>query len=71
MIIALVALAAGLYYRTNSSQSSGEAPVLSIQNGLVKGVVSYSRGGRQYYEYLGIPYAKPPVGELRFEVRLN
>ena len=35
--------------------------------GLIKGkLVDYS-DGRKVYEYLGIPFAKPPVGDLRYK----
>lgn len=43
-------------------------PVVEISDGKIQGIESYTRGGRQIYEYLQIPFAKPPVGELRFEV---
>ncbi|XP_060534951.1 juvenile hormone esterase-like [Cylas formicarius] len=41
-------------------------PVAGTAYGSVRGVTRYSRGGRQYDSFTGIPYAKPPVGELRF-----
>ncbi|CAG5025186.1 unnamed protein product [Parnassius apollo] len=40
---------------------------VSIQQGLLKGGKSQNDNGFQYYEFLGIPYAKPPVGDLRFK----
>ena len=36
--------------------------IVNTKSGKIKG---YLREGR--IEYLGIPYAKPPVGELRFK----
>lgn len=45
------------------------APTLQLREGRVSGKVLTSEGGRQYFAYLGIPYAKPPVGDLRFKVR--
>lgn len=39
-----------------------------IADGILKGKVLQSRDGRTYYSYTGIPYAKPPIGELRFKV---
>ncbi|XP_005100617.2 para-nitrobenzyl esterase, partial [Aplysia californica] len=35
--------------------------------GNVKGVIEAVHGGHRVEKFLGIPYAKPPVGELRFE----
>jgi len=42
--------------------------IISTTDGKVKGYTDLSRDGRQYYAFLGIPYAAPPVMELRFEV---
>lgn len=41
---------------------------LKIKKGIIKGQILKSRNGRPYYSYTGIPYAKPPIGELRFKV---
>lgn len=41
---------------------------LEITKGVIKGQILKSRNGRSYYSYTGIPYAKPPIGELRFKV---
>jgi len=43
-------------------------PIVSTTNGPVQGITSKTRDGKTFYEYFGIPYAKPPVGELRYEV---
>lgn len=40
---------------------------LVITKGVIKGQILKSRNGRSYYSYTGIPYAKPPIGELRFK----
>lgn len=41
---------------------------VQITKGSLKGLTLKSRNGRSYYSFRGIPYAKPPIGELRFEV---
>ncbi|CAG7734492.1 unnamed protein product, partial [Allacma fusca] len=52
--------------------SAKEEPVLQLgktvttKNGAIQGVVLASRDGREFYAWHKIPYAKPPVGELRF-----
>jgi len=44
---------------------------VKIGNGLVLGKLMNSRAGREYLAFLGMPYAKPPVAHLRFEVRID
>ncbi|XP_065203557.1 juvenile hormone esterase-like [Planococcus citri] len=39
---------------------------LNTSLGLVKGTVMLSRNGNPFYAFLGLPYAHPPVGDLRF-----
>ncbi|KAL5242174.1 hypothetical protein ACI65C_009584 [Semiaphis heraclei] len=40
---------------------------VKITKGILNGRILKSRNERPYYSFTGIPYAKPPVGELRFE----
>ncbi len=45
-------------------------PVATIPTlGQVRGSQMTSQVGRSFYAFRGIPYAKPPVGDLRFSVR--
>ena len=41
-------------------------PVVQTETGAVVGKVENLPHGKSVYEYLGIPYAEPPVGGLRF-----
>lgn len=47
-----------------------EAPVVNTQQGRVAGVREESTKGKTFYSYHRIPFAKPPVGELRLKVSL-
>ena len=44
------------------------APRVTTHLGKVKGFYNVSYNGRNYEAYEGIPFAKPPTGELRFQV---
>lgn len=43
-------------------------PQINVNEGQLKGKQFLSRSGRNFFAYQGIPYAKPPVGQLRFKV---
>lgn len=51
--------------------SQCSAPQVTLNEGTVVGVEEKLPNGNFYYTYKGIPYAEPPVGKLRFEVRLR
>lgn len=42
---------------------------VTITQGKLKGNEAVTVNGLKYFEFLNIPYAKPPVGDLRFKVR--
>lgn len=43
--------------------------IVEVKQGLLEGQIKESiLTGKEYCSFLGIPYAKPPVGELRFQV---
>lgn len=42
--------------------------IINIDQGCLKGKTGQDYNGRRYHSFLGIPYAKPPIGELRFKV---
>lgn len=46
-----------------------EEPLVTINQGSLKGKVTNTYKGREIYSFTGIPYAKPPLGPLRFEVK--
>lgn len=53
-----------------SSLALGEEPIVNTNLGKVQGQYAMTRGGRQIATFLGMPYAKPPIGTLRFKVNI-
>ncbi|XP_042205829.1 juvenile hormone esterase-like isoform X1 [Homarus americanus] len=51
----------------DSSLREGNEPQVRLHSGLVSGMWDRAQKGRIYYSFLGIPYAKPPLGLLRFK----
>lgn len=45
-----------------------EGPVVKTPLGGLQGSIIKTDRGETIYTFLGIPYAKPPVGDLRFKV---
>lgn len=50
--------------------SGSEHPEVNTPLGKVRGYYRTSDGGRNISAFEGVPFAKPPIGELRFEVSL-
>ncbi|XP_014362171.2 esterase FE4 [Papilio machaon] len=44
------------------------APEVTITDGKLRGKICQSLNGVKFYTFKGIPYAKPPVGDLRFSI---
>lgn len=50
------------------NMENGEQVIISTNQGKVRGLVQNDFFGNKYYSFRGIPYAKPPINELRFQV---
>ena len=48
-----------------------ETVTTRIPQGELRGSVKSTVNGLKYYSFQGIPFAKPPVGDLRFKVSNN
>lgn len=48
-----------------------ENNIARTSEGLLRGYNVQTRNGRTVLGFSGIPYAKPPLGKLRFQVKLN
>ena len=48
----------------NPSEKKAEAPVLTVEGGQIQGIVAENPG---VFAYKGIPYAAPPIGDLRWK----
>lgn len=51
-----------------SAVNSNSNPEVEINDGKLQGKFMVTRTGRKFSGFLAIPFAKPPLGELRFEV---
>ena len=40
-------------------------PKVSTENGVIRGKVVEASEGRMVAAFLGVPYARPPIGDLR------
>lgn len=63
MLAALVTLSVEGYTKTERTEDMVE---VQLRQGLIYTVREDAGQGRYFYSFKGIPYAKPPVGELRF-----
>ena len=58
-----------LPFHSNVDNIPGYAylPIVQTVHGIIQGKTVISKDGRYSHEYLGIPYAAPPIGRLRFQ----
>lgn len=54
-------------FTLNANIVCGNSPIVNISNGTLHGKIMPTRLGRGLNAFLGIPYAAPPIGELRFK----
>lgn len=59
-VFGILMLLVGLVFGTDN--------ILNLNQGKIQGSVFNSRNGREFQAFQGIPYAKPPIGDLRLQV---
>ncbi|XP_049937818.1 venom carboxylesterase-6-like isoform X1 [Schistocerca serialis cubense] len=50
-----------------AAAASSARPVVHVEQGALRGVTLRSSSGRPFFAFRGVPYARPPVGKLRFQ----
>lgn len=59
-----------IFVRIFNIMSDDLIPQVTTSSGIVVGRSLLSRLGNEFYAFRGVPYATPPLGDLRFKVRL-
>ena len=54
------------FFNVSLAEEDIETEIISTFSGPVRGKV-VSKNNKEHYEFRGIPYAKPPIGQLRFK----
>lgn len=69
-VVFLISLIVLVRLETVSADPIDEKPIIVTGLGKIQGSMLRSRLGVLFYGFRGIPYAKAPVGDLRFKVIL-
>ncbi|XP_042889448.1 acylcarnitine hydrolase-like, partial [Penaeus japonicus] len=64
----LLKLIAAAWLAVAAAAVQEETVQVRLQQGVIEGARSEAAGGRFFYTFRSIPFAKPPVGKLRFKV---
>lgn len=70
-VVFLISLIVLVRFETISGDPIDEKPIIVTGLGKIQGSALRSRLGVLFYGFRGIPYAKAPVGDLRFKVTHN
>lgn len=66
ILVLICLLVVGLKTIRAEEDEKARAPAVETKAGAVVGKIESLPLGKAAFEYLGIPYAEPPVGDLRF-----
>lgn len=55
----------------NNINYTNATAIVETNYGLIKGILTMSLLNNIFYSFHGIPYATPPLGELRFKVSFS
>ncbi|XP_063223074.1 esterase E4-like [Bacillus rossius redtenbacheri] len=56
----------GVSAKIGGGELYDDSPTVKLSQGTLRGGSTETADGTKYYRFLGIPYARPPVGNLRF-----
>lgn len=65
--LAVALLAAALAGGSAAAGKQAAEPLVQLEKGAVRGTVLRSEAGRDILAFMGVPYARPPVGKHRFK----
>jgi hypothetical protein len=72
LFIALLMIVLTLSTNYSSAEPDEQQPIVNVPTlGRIGGSQLSSSSGRKFHAFRAIPYAEPPVGNLRFNVRSN
>lgn len=69
MILPVLLLVAAMGTMTKAEGMEEFSPEVETKQGTLRGIIRKAESDRNFYSFRGIPYAKAPVGPLRFKVR--